>query len=132
MKVLVDTHLVLWALLDSPKLPVQARIWLQDPTKRKYVSAAAIWEVAIKHAKWPQEMPVSGETLLQLIRRAGFELLPIDPAHAAAVDGLPNHHNDPFDRILVAQAQTEGMTLLTADSKLAAYGRAVVVCSATG
>lgn len=128
MKVLVDTHLVLWALLDSPRLPEQARGWLQDPTKRKYVSAAAIWEVAIKHAKWPQEMPLSGTVLLELTRTAGFDLLPIAPAHAAAVDGLPAHHSDPFDRMQVAQAQTEGMKLLTADAKLAAYGAAVVTC----
>lgn len=130
MKVLVDTHLVLWALLDSPKLPTQGRAWLQDSAKRKYVSAATIWEVAIKHAKWPQEMPIRGEALLALVREAGFDLLPIEPAHAAAVDLLPSHHSDPFDRIMVAQAQTEGMAFLTADSKLHAYGGCVVLCGA--
>jgi PIN domain nuclease of toxin-antitoxin system len=128
MKVLVDTHLVLWALAGSPKLPAKAASWLADNTKRKYVSAATIWEVAIKHAKWPLDMPVDGQALLGYVQDAGFDLLPITGPHAAAVDALPNLHSDPFDRILVAQAQAEDMQLLTSDNKLSLYGERVVLC----
>jgi len=79
---------------------------IEDPANQVLVSAATVWEIAIKHALARTDMPISGAEALDWFRLAGYDLLPISPEHAAAVERLPNHHRDPFDRLLVAQAQT--------------------------
>ena len=127
MNILLDTHVALWAIADSPRLPAKARELILDSRNTLWVSAATVWEIAIKHAKRPQDMPISGEESLSFFRLAGYRLLPIAPEHAAALDGLPNHHADPFDRMLVAQAQVEPAHLLTHDAALTVYGAHVLL-----
>jgi PIN domain nuclease of toxin-antitoxin system len=126
VRLLLDTHVALWALVDDPRLSPQARALIEDPTHRVAVSAASVWEIAIKHALGRGDMPISGGAALGWFRASGYDLLPVTAEHAAAVDGLPPHHRDPFDRLLVAQAQTEPMHLLTRDPVVALYGGNVI------
>ncbi|HYF23805.1 MAG TPA: type II toxin-antitoxin system VapC family toxin [Caulobacteraceae bacterium] len=130
MSLLVDTHYALWFATGSDKLPVQARELIEQAGEGAYVSAASVWEIAIKHATGrggANAMPIDGATALDAFLRAGFTILSISAEHAAAVDGLPPLHGDPFDRLLVAQAKSEPMRLLTRDARLAGYGELVTV-----
>ncbi len=121
MNLLLDTHVALWAITDSPRLSAQAREWIESPRATVWVSAATVWEIAIKHGLGRGDMPVSGQEALDYFRQSGYRLLAVQPEHAAAVETLPAHHADPFDRILIAQALTEPMRLLTHDSTVARY-----------
>ena len=121
MNLLLDTHIALWAITDSPRLNAQAREWIESPRATVWVSAATVWEIAIKHGLGRGDMPVSGQEALDYFRQSGYRLLAVQPEHAAAVETLPAHHTDPFDRILIAQALTEPMRLLTHDSTVARY-----------
>ena len=125
MRLLLDTHVALWALLDDPRLPERARALIADEDNSLHVSAASVWEISIKHALQRGDMPLSGEAALRWFRRAGYALLDITPEHAAAVEKLPPHHADPFDRMLVAQALTEPLRLLTRDAAVARYSNAI-------
>lgn len=127
MRLLLDTHIVLWALVDDPRLGQAARALIGDERNEVWVSAVTIWEIAIKHSLSRGEMPLSGRQAQAYCQRAGFQWLDIRPEHAAAVEELPSHHTDPFDRLLVAQALTEPMKLITRDTMLASYG-ANIVC----
>ena len=121
MTILPDTNLVLWAS-DAPALLSQeAESLIVDPNNRIYFSAATIWEVAIKNALNKPDFAVDPEVLRQNLLANGYLELPISSAHAAAVRNLPPIHKDPFDRILIAQATLEGITLLTTDRKVAKY-----------
>lgn len=122
MKCLVDTHLLLWAVLDSQKLSPKAIVALGEVESEYFFSAASIWEIAIKRSKHPDKIPVSGSEALRLFLNAGFKELMISSEHAKATQELPGIHADPFDRMLIAQAKTEGMKLLTHDGNMAAYG----------
>lgn len=126
MNLLLDTHVALWAITDSPRLSRRARDYLLSPSAVIWVSAASVWEIAIKHALGRGDMPVSGPDALRYFQASGYRLLAVDAAHAAAVGSLPAHHNDPFDRLLVAQALHEPMHLLTHDPQLPPYGDLVV------
>jgi len=126
MRLLLDTHIALWALTDDPRLSQRARALIDDPANQVLVSAATVWEIAIKHALGRDDMPISGDEALEWFRQAGYDLLPITPAHAAAVEHLPDHHRDPFDRLLVAQAITEPLRLLSRDPLVVRYGDAVI------
>jgi PIN domain nuclease of toxin-antitoxin system len=119
---LLDTHVVLWALTNDPRLSRRARALIEDPANDVLVSAASVWEIAIKHALGRGDMPISGDQALDWFRQAGYALLPIAPDHAAAVEHLPDHHRDPFDRLLVAQAIAEPLRLLTRDPLVLRYG----------
>ena len=121
MNLLLDTHVALWAITDSPRLNAQAREWIESPRATVWVSAATVWEIAIKHGLGRGDMPVSGQEALDYFRQSGYRLLAVQSEHAAAVETLPAHHADPFDRILIAQALTEPMRLLTHDSTVARY-----------
>ncbi len=127
MRLLLDTHIALWAIADDPRLSDLARSLIDDPDNAVMVSAATVWEISIKHALARGNMPISGEEALGYFRSAEFGLLDITPAHAAAVETLPPLHGDPFDRILVAQAMTEPLRLLTRDAQVAAYGGMVLI-----
>jgi PIN domain nuclease of toxin-antitoxin system len=120
----------LWAILDNSQLPPRARRFIGDRKNAIVVSAATVWEIAIKHAlshgKRPM-VPISGSDALQYFVGAGYEMLAISPEHAAAVDSLPIRHHDPFDRILVAQAISEPLRLVTADARLAEYSDTVIL-----
>ncbi len=129
MRLLLDTHIALWALVDDPKLPPAARALIRDTANDVVVSAATVWEISIKYALrrgLSTDMPISGEQALELFQKAGYSLLPISPAHAAAIEHLPDHHADPFDRMLIAQALTEPLRLLTANALIARYGEVVL------
>ena len=121
MNLLLDTHIALWAITDSPRLSAQAREWIESPRATVWVSAATVWEIAIKHGLGRGDMPVSGQEALDYFRQSGYRLLAVQSEHAAVVETLPAHHADPFDRILSAQALTEPMRLLTHDSTVARY-----------
>jgi PIN domain nuclease of toxin-antitoxin system len=120
-RILLDTHLLLWAVADPRKLPPGARSRID--AAEVYVSAVSIWEVSIKAALG--KLSADPAELLAEIEPAGFILLPVSGEHAAAVARLPAVHTDPFDRMLVAQAKTEPLLLLTNDSILAGYGDCV-------
>lgn len=126
MRLLLDTHVALWALTDDPRLSQRARALIADPANDVLVSAASVWEIAIKHALGRGDMPISGDQALDWFRQAGYQLLPIAPEHAAAVEHLPVHHRDPFDRMLVAQATAEPLRLLTHDPLVLRYGDVVI------
>lgn len=125
MRVLLDTHIALWAVVGSKKLASQAKgaILAADEV---FVSTASIWEIAIKHGLRRADMPVSAAQALQAFSDAGYELLDIRPEHAAAVERLSAIHNDPFDRMLVAQALVEPLTLITRDALVASYSSAIM------
>ena len=111
-------------------MPAQAMTLLEAPENEGLSSAVAIWEIAIKFARnrgSPGDMPISGQQAMKLAEAANIDLVDVSPRHAAAVDRLPLLHPDPFDRLLIAQAIEEQMTLLTVDRKLAAYGDFVMV-----
>lgn len=126
MNLLLDTHVALWAITDSPKLPENARELIQSPKSTVWISAASLWEIAIKHSLGRGEMPVSGQDAERYFRESGYRFLAIEAEHAMAVEGLANHHQDPFDRILVAQALVEPMRLITHDSQVALYSDTII------
>ena len=121
MNLLLDTHVALWAITDHPKLSLKARELILAPRATVWVSAASLWEITIKHGLGRGDMPVSGRDALQHFRQAGYQLLAIESEHVVAVSELPNHHQDPFDRLLVAQALVEPMRLMTHDATVARY-----------
>lgn len=118
----LDTQALLWWLADSDRLG-PAAVEAIDAATTAYASAASVWEVAIKRATGKLDAP---DDLLDQLTAAGFTALPISWTHAHGVSELPLHHRDPFDRVLVAQARTEGATLVTADATLAAYDVALL------
>jgi PIN domain nuclease of toxin-antitoxin system len=126
MNLLLDTHVALWAITDSPKLPQRARDLIQAPKTTVWVSAASIWEIAIKCGLGRGDMPVSGQDAVRYFQESGYRFLPLDIEHALAVESLPAHHQDPFDRILVAQALVEPMRLMTHDPLVARYSDTII------
>lgn len=121
MRLLLDTHILLWALTDDPRLSPRVRELLLDPRNDVYFSVASIWKIAIKRSLRRADMPVSSDQAIHLFRDAGYEELPISATHAAAVETLPAIHTDPFDRLLVAQALSEPLHLITHDRNVASY-----------
>ena len=126
MNLLLDTHVALWAITGSPKLPKKAREMIESPKSSVWISAATVWEIAIKHSLGRGDMPVSSQDALGYFREAGYRFLPVEPEHAAAVADLATHHADPFDRILVAQALTEPMRFITHDPLVALYSDTII------
>jgi PIN domain nuclease of toxin-antitoxin system len=128
VKYLIDTHIAVWIVTGSPKLPRIVRSKLAG--NHAFVSAASIWEVAIKSALRRghfDDMRVTGAQALSDFVAAGFEMVEVSPEDAAAIDGLPLIHGDPFDRLLVAQAARRSMTFLTHEKLLADYGQHVML-----
>lgn len=121
MKLLVDTHLLLWAAGASARLPVEARALLEDRLNTPVFSAASLWEITIKAGLGRPDFRVEPSLLRRGLLDNGWQELPVSSAHAVAVAQLPPLHRDPFDRLLLAQATVEGMLLLTADAALAEY-----------
>lgn len=122
MRLLLDTRIFLGFLDDESRLPANALTAIHDPDNAVFVSAAAIWEIAIKTSIGRLEMrPGDIKRLPALIEASGFDELPIRARHAAGVHGLPPHHRDPFDRVMIAQARAENMTLVSVDPVMRRY-----------
>jgi PIN domain nuclease of toxin-antitoxin system len=124
VRLLLDTHALLWWLADDPKLGRAAREAIADPAALVHVSAASLWEIAIKANLG--KLDLGDADLAAEIPANGFVELPIAARHALAAGALPRHHDDPFDRMLVAQAQLEDLVVVTRDSTFAAYGVSVL------
>jgi PIN domain nuclease of toxin-antitoxin system len=118
VRLLLDTHLLLWAAARSARLPREARELLQDDSNDVYYSAASIWEIAIKSSLRRKDFRVDLTQLLATLPEMGLVELPVTAAHAAGVTRLPPIHRDPFDRLLIAQSIVESLTLLTNDALL--------------
>ena len=118
-RLLLDTHTLLWWLADDLQLGRRARVLIEDQRNAVFVSAASAWEISIKKAFGKLEAP---DGLDELVEDEGFEQLPISFFHGERAGALPSLHRDPFDRMLVAQAQAEGLDLITADPMIAKYG----------
>jgi PIN domain nuclease of toxin-antitoxin system len=129
LRLLLDTHVALWAIGDDERLPVAIRAMIADPQNEVWVSAVSVWEIAIKHGLARgrrNDMPLSGADALVFFRQAGYGLLNITPEQTAAVEALPRLHGDPFDRLLLAQAVAESLRLISYDAAIAAYGEPVI------
>ena len=121
MRLLLDTHLLLWTALGSEKLPPEAHDLIVEPGTELVVSAASLWEIAIKNGLGRSDFQVDPHLLHRSLLDNGYAELPVTSAHALEVGLLPLLHGDPFDRILIAQARVERIFLLTADKTLARY-----------
>jgi PIN domain nuclease of toxin-antitoxin system len=127
MRLLLDTHALVWWWTNDPRLPVPARAVIADPDSIVYVSAVSAWEITTKHrvGKWPEVGRLIAE-YASLLRRSRFQALPISMEHAHRAGGLPGPHRDPFDRMLIAQGGLEALPIVTADAVFAAYGAEVI------
>jgi PIN domain nuclease of toxin-antitoxin system len=121
---LLDTHILLWWLSDDPALPAAAKAAIGERDSEIFVSAASAWEIAIKHALGRLDFPVA--QMSATIDEAGFLPLAIELGHAMRAGSLPPYHHDPFDRMLVAQAQHEGLTIVSVDARIKRYAVAVI------
>lgn len=121
MKFILDTHLLLWAAGNSDKLPTEAYSLLADRSNELFFSVTSVWEIAIKQELGRRDFSVDTHLLRRGLLDNGYSELLISSEHAIATSGLPPLHKDPFDRMLVAQATVEGITLLTADAVVARY-----------
>jgi len=121
MKLLLDTHLLLWAAGEPERLSTQARGLIDDPDNELLFSAASLWEVAIKRGLGRHDFKVDARLLRRGLLDNGYSELPIVSDHLVTTESLPPIHKDPFDRVLVAQATVEGITLLTIDSLVSQY-----------
>ncbi|QQE89706.1 type II toxin-antitoxin system VapC family toxin [Azotobacter chroococcum] len=121
MKLLLDTHLLLWAAGSPQRLSATTRTLLEAPENELFFSAASLWEIAIKRGLGRNDFQVDARVLRRGLLDNGYNELPITSEHSVAIDALPPIHKDPFDRILVAQAMVEGIILLTADALVARY-----------
>jgi PIN domain nuclease of toxin-antitoxin system len=127
VKLLLDTHAFLWWITDDDRLSQRAGDLIADGANDVYFSAASAWEIAIKTGLGRIRLPGNAGTFTpDQLERNAFQALPVHVAHAVAVIGLPNVHRDPFDRMLVAQAMTEGLTIVSGDQDLSRYPVPVV------
>jgi PIN domain nuclease of toxin-antitoxin system len=121
MKLLLDTHLLLWAAGEPEKLSDEALRLIEAPDNELFFSAASLWEIAIKSSLGRTDLVAYARVLRRGLLDNGYNELPVISEHAVAIVGLPAIHKDPFDRILIAQAMIEGITLLTGDAIVAQY-----------
>lgn len=123
MRILLDTHTLLWFLCDDPSLSATAKAAIEAAANQKWVSVATCWEMAIKAGLGKLTLGESASVLLKReLPRNNFDLLDIKLEHATAVEALPLHHKDPFDRLLIAQAQLEGLPIVSVDVAFDLYG----------
>jgi PIN domain nuclease of toxin-antitoxin system len=126
MKLLLDTHILLWTAGGSEQLSSKAKALIEDPENQLYFSAASLWEISIKNKLGRADFKVDLAVLRRSLLDNGFEEIAINSIHTIGVDALANIHKDPFDRMLLAQTAVEGITLMTADSLVAEYPVAVI------
>ena len=120
---ILDSHVAIWAIQDRGQLRTATLRLIDDPTINVFVSAASIWEISIKSASGKLQV---ADNFVELVRRAAYTELPVTYRYAEMAANLPLHHRDPFDRMLVAQAQAEGLTLVTDDSMIARYNVSIL------
>ena len=126
MKLLLDTHILVWAIKKNPLLPSQAAMLINDEDSQLYISTVAVWEAAIKHQKRPDQFPLPSSRLIRYCTDSGIRQLPLYFHHIAMLDTLNRQdntpvHNDPFDKIMIAQAKAENMFFVTHDGLLSFY-----------
>lgn len=122
MRLLLDTHLLLWAAGKEERLSAEARVLLMEPANELTFSAASLWEIMIKLGLGRADFQVDPRLLRRRLLANGYEEVPVTSEHALELERLGSHHRDPFDRMLIAQARVEGSTLLTSDTTMAVYG----------
>ena len=130
MNLLLDTHIAIWALLDSPKLLPSSRELIMDPDNAIYVSTVSTWEIMLKRRTHPENINLTPAIFTESCKEAGFIPLSLQDKHILTADAFPppvDGHKDPFDRLLLAQAKTENMSLLTHDRKLSLYQEHCVI-----
>jgi len=129
VRLLLDTHVALWATTEAERLPPSIAELIADPGHEVFVSVVSLWEIAIKRSRGrdPATMPISAAEARLEFAAVDFAILNVEPDHAIAVETLPPIHRDPFDRLLMAQAVTEPMRLVTHDAALAAYSDTVIL-----
>lgn len=134
MKILLDTHIALWAISADTKLSDKARSLIMDVNNEIYYSTASVWEITIKHMSKPDQVYESGSEFVSDCNAMGYNNLPINNRHISFIetllfddDGNKIEHHDPFDRLLIAQAKADGMILISSDTKLPYYHEACVV-----
>lgn len=132
MRVLLDTHIILWALENNSKLPKKAREIIEDERNQIYYSTASVWEIAIKHMARPDKMLINGRAFSEKCMDSGFEMLPVYDRHVYGLETLtrPDNappHNDPFDRIMLAQAKVDELRFITHDSLIPYYNEECVL-----
>ncbi len=132
MKILIDTHIALWAVLNDPKLPERAKDIILDEENEIFYSTASVWEITIKHMLHPDRLRINGNLLAKGCEDNGYMVLPVFNKHVSALETLKllenaPRHNDPFDRIMVAQAKAENLMFLTHDSLIPYYGEAFII-----
>lgn len=122
MRILLDTHALLWFLDDNPELSARAKVTIEHPDTETLVSIASLWEIAIKSNLGKLKIPEAFDKLFPAqLDMNGFIQLPVHLRHLHELERLPRHHNDPFDRLLIAQARTENLTLVSRDPHFPAY-----------
>lgn len=126
MNFLADTHLLIWGATTPARIPKAARTLMNDPNAEAWFSVASIWEATIKNMLGRKDFALDPGVLRRGLLANGWRELPVSGVHTLAVSGLPSIHSDPFDRILLAQAKVEGLTLLTSDKMVARYPGNVV------
>lgn len=127
MRILLDTHVFLWWAVDDPRLSAELRLALESPDNQVYLSSVSVWEIVIKQGLGRIRLPDNPADWLQAyVTQYGLLPLAIEHSHALTIRDLPPKHRDPFDRMLVAQAVCEGMTLATADQAISQYGTPVI------
>lgn len=132
MKLLLDTHIALWAIANTARLSSEVISLLEAEGNQVFYSAASVWEIAIKHKIKPDNMPISEEEFVRLCESTGFACLPVKPEHVFWIKTLTRamdapKHNDPFDRMLLAQAKCENLKFMTHDSLIPYYGEKCVM-----
>jgi PIN domain nuclease of toxin-antitoxin system len=127
VKFLLDTHALLWWLADDDQLGVKAREAVADPANDVLISMASLWEIAVKVRVGKLQADI--EEIINAVQREGFTVLDVGLAHLVTLAGLPMHHRDPFDHLLIAQAMTEDATFMSEDKNVARYSVRMVTCS---
>lgn len=122
MRILLDTHILLWAVADDPQLSPRARALIEDESNELLFSSVSLSEISLKHAVHPQDMVVNAAEARRTFESSGFKELIYDADMATTLDGMALHHKDPFDRMLIAQAKTSGIKIMSHDKAFPAYG----------
>ena len=127
MKILIDTHIAIWAVLNDPKLPERAKKIILDEANEIFYSTASVWEITIKHMLHPDKIRINGDLLAKGCEDNGYMVLPVFNKHVSALETLKRlenapPHNEPFDRFMIAQAQAENLLFLTLDSLISYCG----------